>query len=202
MHLSAAGALGAAACLEFVHIPKTGGTSVEAAACRAGLPWGACHYRGHSHCRGCVPDYSFCTIAKGTPWHAPPAQHNSRCHMSGYKRCDTFTVVREPLAWATSHYHCRWWGPQHPVDINTWMRAAHKQWIPQHRYLPVTHVLRYEDLAFDVQRLTNNTVQLATHRSNPSQRRPGTLSNETVCMVARHFERDFQQFNYSYPSHC
>jgi hypothetical protein len=190
--------LNAVGCLEFVHIPKTGGSSVEGAACKEGVSWGACHYEGHEHCIGCIPDQGFCRIDGGSPWHAPALLHNGVCGILGYKHCETFAVVRDPIEWAVSHYHCRFWGPKGAVEMNVWMRDAHKRWIPQHEYLPVTYVIRHEGLAASILRLTNMTlghVQVSKHRR-------GTLTRSTICAVARFFKRDYEVFKYAYPSYC
>lgn len=66
--------------LELVHIPKTGGTTLEKLAARHGITWGMCHYVPDQGCPGNVT-YHFYHYRQGTPlpkerwapfWHVPP----------------------------------------------------------------------------------------------------------------------------------
>ncbi|EJK47847.1 hypothetical protein THAOC_33411 [Thalassiosira oceanica] len=101
--------------LEFVHIPKTGGSSVEFAGAKAGIAWGVCQY--DVKMRGCDPlstefnhlapmrDRSEweCEISTAE-WHCPPARYKSgKNPFDGRK---TFTVVRSPYDIVLSEY--RW----------------------------------------------------------------------------------------------
>src|SRR6056300_49583 len=63
--------------LEFVHITKTGGSSIENAGATIGINWGSCHYMKVEEV-GCSspdlpyekPDYQ--SYALTSPWHTPP----------------------------------------------------------------------------------------------------------------------------------
>ena len=87
--------------LEFVHITKCGGTSVESAAAERGVDWGACKFFRTKDCRLLrrhpqiqmqrKEDFK-CKL--GTqPWHCPPTQFEARSLYGGAK---TFAVVRNP----------------------------------------------------------------------------------------------------------
>ena len=77
--------------LVFVHIPKTGGTTIEEEAYRKhGILWGrrALQSSNRTHC---------------SPWHAPPSLNPG--YYSGRR---VFCVVRHPLDRLISEYRWRW----------------------------------------------------------------------------------------------
>lgn len=195
-------------CLEFVHIPKTGGTSVEAAACSSNVSWGSCHYSIPNHCEGCLFDEPPCTpkMGYGPIWHIPPLWHTKKCGIKNYNHCETFTVVRNPISRARSFFGCQWWGPRIKKNINTWVRKNYRSWIPQHRFLPVTHVLHYETLSTDfdnLMKLKDLNISLSKTHQNPSRaNNQEKLSEQVICELANFFQRDFEVFNYTMPANC
>lgn len=106
--------------LEFVHITKTAGSSIEKAATLQGINWGACHWMAFEEV-GCLtpdikdyvaPDYQ--SYALTSPWHTPPKILIERVkspseHPYG-NDATLFAVVRNPYDRALSEYYCPWTG--------------------------------------------------------------------------------------------
>jgi len=129
--------------LEYVHITKTAGTSIEMAAFRAGIEWGSCRYaKGISYpaCAAHTPldaspivkrtwsCPSMCRNVslhlRGTVYHAPPHYFASSPFVAGVA---LFTVVRHPFTRMVSEYYCPWKGSSsaHYNDsaklLNAWL---------------------------------------------------------------------------------
>ena len=126
--------------LEFVHIPKTAGSSIEQAAGTAGIPWGACHFQHASNAEMNCPDppnfeglqlkprkgSSRKRFPAGTSlWHVPPHLWNINLLYSQKK----FTVVRNPYSMAVSIYYDKWVGYQgkenrsQPATLNSFLQT-------------------------------------------------------------------------------
>lgn len=98
--------------LEFVHITKTGGTSIEAAAAKAGVAWGVCKFFRDKDCAppanhsNASPIYDrnawACNMTGVVPWHCPPNRFKDRDMYSG---SNTFAVVRNPYDRILSEYY-------------------------------------------------------------------------------------------------
>ena len=97
--------------LELVHITKTGGSSLEFAASRAGINWGVCHYQ-RMKSLGCTsPDLD--RGYQASPWHVPPKYlTSSHPRQNPYVQADLFTVIRNPYSRFVSEFHCPWMGIQ------------------------------------------------------------------------------------------
>ena len=90
--------------LEFIHITKSGGSAIEAAAAKHNIMWSACHYWKIPYLGCTTPDWDFPKkrlvermpaglVYQGEPWHAPP-HWNVPNMLEG---SDTFVVVRNPV---------------------------------------------------------------------------------------------------------
>lgn len=90
--------------LEFIHITKTGGSAIEAAAAKYNIMWSTCHYWKVAYLGCSTPDWEFPKkrlvermpaglVYQGEPWHAPP-HWNVPNMLEG---SDTFVVVRNPV---------------------------------------------------------------------------------------------------------
>mmetsp|Transcript_5704 Transcript_5704/g.8270 ORF Transcript_5704/g.8270 Transcript_5704/m.8270 type:complete len:327 (+) Transcript_5704:94-1074(+) len=117
--------------LEFVHITKTGGSTIEKLGSDAGIIWGACHFMNVSDV-GCynpdvpysAPDYQ--SYAKTSPWHSPPKILSGTSFFQPYENSDLFTVVRNPYSRILSEYYCPWTGNKSSMKedrdvMNTWI---------------------------------------------------------------------------------
>lgn len=101
--------------LKFVHIAKTGGTSIEAAAAEKGIAWGRCHFED-SCVTGSPSQQQWKGVPKsggkdGTPfWHLPPEFFtdpvlNASFPHNPYGGADLFAVVRNPYERVLSEYY-------------------------------------------------------------------------------------------------
>lgn len=90
--------------LEFIHITKSGGSAIEAAAAKHNIMWSACHYWKIPYLGCTTPDWEMPKkrlvermpaglVYQGEPWHAPP-HWNVPNMLEG---SDTFVVVRNPV---------------------------------------------------------------------------------------------------------
>ena len=91
--------------LQFIHIPKTGGTTVEKIGARYGARWGAQKAEwtrdSHPDCPlGCLGTWQSCS-----PWHLPLATFRSRGESGGVNSLqETFCIVRDPVQRAISQF--------------------------------------------------------------------------------------------------
>lgn len=161
--------------LEFVHVPKTGGSAIEKAAANANLAWGACHFFHDTREAKACPDpanyqpLGLQSVIKkeihtNTPiWHVPPQFWN--VNMIASKR--TFTVVRNPFDRAVSIYYDPWFGfkgseedKAKPSNLNHHLQQLLANGIPAGVNQPqadfvydangnrlVDHVIEYKSLA-------------------------------------------------------
>lgn len=86
--------------LEFLHIPKTGGSAIETAATKQKLIWGVKHFRGYKW------------IQSTPPWHLTPDHFfNNVTELSTsknpYLNATLFAVVRNPYTRIISEYYFR-----------------------------------------------------------------------------------------------
>lgn len=86
--------------LQLVHIPKTGGSTMELVASSHGLKWGGrrTDWPGGNCAYGCPDSFQACS-----PWHLPPAAFREHGH-DPYAGYDTFCVVRHPYSRLISEY--------------------------------------------------------------------------------------------------
>ena len=120
--------------LEFVHIPKTGGTAIEYAASLANITWGVCHWNAHKfagpechqtdlehydarqnlarhHKNNSNNNYN---NIRWEHWHVPP-RYQMGLADSPYRNKALFAVVRNPYERFISDFYCPYWG-WNPVD--------------------------------------------------------------------------------------
>ena len=111
--------------LEFIHITKTAGSSIEEAAARSGIRWGACHWKTigkfGTNCTGTWrlewPLYNrtrvpggFSRGLLGEPWHTP----HRWFRRNPYEGSSTFVVVRNPYERCVSEYYSKFGGYKGP----------------------------------------------------------------------------------------
>jgi hypothetical protein len=107
--------------LEFVHIPKTAGTSIESAAALVNISWSVCHFSGSRASMRISQNITNCPdtaetrrkrpapIHKTPHWHLPPYYfegESSHYAIFGnpYANATLFTVVRNPYERVVSEY--------------------------------------------------------------------------------------------------
>ena len=204
--------------LEFVHITKTGGSSIEKT---HNMVWGRCHYPfpSSSHCHTHTqPFWKLAKNKKANPiWHSPPHY----LFPNPYRHVDTFTVVRNPYTRAISEYNCPWFGYKgenvsSPKTLNRWIqdtlrsikpRNTFHLW-PQYDYVyykgerQITHILQYEHLIENFTALMQK-YDLNVSIENVFVNRPrnhgfniSDLDHDSIQIINQHFRNDFEAFGY------
>ena len=107
--------------LEFVHIPKTGGTIIESIAAKAGIRWSICHFSPPRTAAEISENNTLCpgvgpwTLLYGIPihtcphWHLPPQYFELPIFPNNpYQNAKLFCVVRNPYDRIISEFFYVW----------------------------------------------------------------------------------------------
>lgn len=127
--------------LEFVHIPKTGGSRIEAAGAQFGLAWGSCKFTRGGYCdaalirRAPLLDRNKweCNLPATPAWHCPPGI-GWQSENDLYNGSKTFAIVRNPYELMISEFY---WYHKHfeVLDSNSSKlssTAYMNRWIQSH----------------------------------------------------------------------
>lgn len=102
--------------LEFVHIPKTGGTAIESVAARHNITWSVCHFGIPNNVFRISLNETLCpddglkhpwpwkTKYHNCPWWHVPPQYFELHEVNPYAGADLFGVVRNPYDRLISEY--------------------------------------------------------------------------------------------------
>ena len=143
--------------LEFIHIPKNAGTTIENVADKNGIKWGRFKPEHANH----INDTS-CTY-----WHQPPKKFNSNNY---YNKDKTFCVIRDPLERMVSEYTYRNKNDpsmNDPKKMNDWIRyylndetisgqGMNCHFVPQYEYVFDDNGNRTCDYMLDFNNLSND----------------------------------------------
>lgn len=191
---------------EFVHITKTGGTSIEEWGQKNNILWG---FKKHWHFNRKLKTFDF-----NQKWHAPPQYFID----NPYQNKKTFTCVRNPYTRMISEYYCPWSGSKKlenndKVEFNEWIQNLLKNGetingTPQHLYLPVDYVIKFESLQDDFTSLIKkiipnsdiNTLLPHSNKSRETKTKTKFTENdffdETIIEINKKYADDFTMFNY------
>jgi len=202
----------------FIHIPKTGGTSIEEAGLKQGIVWGypkagwfAVGHKGESCNKRHVPPY---------------------LHPEDYNNKETFCIVRDPYSRMISEYRylrSTYWGGGFGIhkkqecaeDLNNWVQDTLRTYIYEHfmhdcHVIPQSqfiwgpdgqrwcqNILRFEHLTDSVNAFMERQtvpVRLTLH-DNEAKQCPDLsardLTAESLSMVQIFYKDDFNKLNYS-----
>jgi hypothetical protein len=191
--------------LEFVHITKTAGTSIEEWGQNNNFAWG---FKNKNYFKKFKSD----KMQIKSRWHIPPSYFNE----NPYNNKITFTCVRNPYTRLISEYYCKYSGSDkaHEKDkdeFNTWIQNLMRKinrasGLPQYVYLPIDNIIYFENLQNDFLKLLNKydipNDPLLPH-SNKSQHlnigkfKVNDLNSETIEMIKNIYAQDFKIFGYN-----
>ena len=203
--------------LEFLHIPKNGGSAIEIAAREAGVTWGVCHFR-QARAVGCNNEPDIPRDIEMTEFqnhfgnrHHVPLQFYAK---NPFEDADTFAVLRNPYSRYVSEYYCLGLGGDDENNPDVMNRALqeripqefdHTHFLPQHHYIydstgrkMVDHVLSFENLHEDFSQLMETydlDVKLhpkpAKYNYESSRLTTKDLYPETIAIINRVAAQDF-----------
>ncbi|CAE7218118.1 fadB [Symbiodinium microadriaticum] len=189
--------------LKFIHISKTGGTSIEQLGINLPeqLRWGAWDREEYGYQHGAFRFF--------------PATKR--------EKYDWFLVSRNPVDRFVSEYHCGFEGVNYmqsrfhtEKDFNHWIQGRVRQGgTPGGHFITMTdyldadpnvtqHIVRYENLNADLRfvlGLYNITFKRLRHDNGGGKRmfRKGNVSNETLAYIRAYYAADFVNFGYPLP---
>lgn len=202
---------------EFMHIPKTAGTTVERAGKAAGLHWGSKKHAFHGF-KMSMPDGNVCS-----PWHVPGQMLEMPHGPVPYKKAEgVFCVTRHPYNKFVSEYTWRvglgvlkkrgGYPECSEGSLNNYLQfqlnhVRHgKRWVQDCHFLPqsafiwdgasgkqwCTEVLRFDDLPNEMSKLMGKwglPVTIASTNANPSGSRCPGLDTRNLSSHTRHLIR-------------
>ena len=192
--------------LKFIHITKTGGTSIEYWGKKLGLKWG-------NNDKEYLNSLKRCKLEKKSSWHVPELFYDKKVY-----DCDTFTIVRNPYTRIISEYYCKWSNGSKTLDTDTkedfniYIKNFLKNvqcyqevsGLPQYLYLPVTHVLKFETLQNDftelVEKYEKNIDTILPHinkkRECESYFTINDIDRNNIDLINKIYDIDFRLFGY------
>jgi hypothetical protein len=190
--------------LEYIHITKTGGTSIENWGYNNNILWSSRNIRYFNK-------FSHNQLnQKISKWHIPP----SFFIKNPYNK-KTFTCVRNPYTRIISEYYCSWSGSKNKNiknkdEFNEWIQNLISKknvvsGLPQYLYMPVDYILYFEFLQDDFTKLINNidnsmcSLLGFSNRSRVLDINKFTihdLYDETINQINLKYDKDFLLFNY------
>jgi hypothetical protein len=183
--------------LKFIHITKTGGTSIEDIGIKNNIRWGRFHKK-----------YGY--------WHKFFPDKNKLLKL----KYDWFVVVRNPYDRILSEYYCKWGGIGNMDISNNIIDDMNKflidkinnrsiigdHYSEQYKYIDndnniKIHILKFENLKeeFDLLMKTYNINLTLDIVNNKSQNKIFTIndfSDELINLINIVYEKDFEMFNY------
>ncbi|CAE7579832.1 fadB [Symbiodinium natans] len=189
--------------LKFIHISKTGGTSIEELGIHLPeqLHWGAWDRAEYGYQHGAFRFF-------------PPAKR---------QKYDWFLVSRNPVDRFVSEYHCGFEGVNYmqsrfhtQKDFNDWIQGRLRQGgTPGGHFIMMTdyldadpnvtqHIVRFENLDADLRfvlGLYNITLKRLRHDNGGGKRMftKRNISNETLAYIRAYYAADFVNFGYPLP---
>ena len=140
--------------LEFIHITKTAGTSIEDWGFKNNILWS---YRKKDFYE--KPHYFHFV---NTRLHIPPKYFTNDI----YRNKKTFTCVRNPYTRLISEYYCPWTGSENKhlqckKEFNQWIinlitKDNVVSGLPQYLYNPIDYIIKFETLQEDFTKLIHN----------------------------------------------
>lgn len=187
--------------LKFIHITKTGGSSIENVGKKHNLYWGRFH-KEYAH-----------------RWHKPFVFIDQKIK----DKYDWFTVVRNPYTRIVSEFYCKWVNPQNKnvtdaqfnrfiikyINARNTDKTLDFHYREQCLYIDTTiskklHILKFEDLKneFDNLMIQYNVphIILDEHINTGYLGNRFTIKNlskDTISLIQEVYQKDFELFNYN-----
>jgi len=181
--------------LNFIHITKCAGTTIENVGKEGGIKWGR-------------------FFEKWPKYHQPFSSKPTMLK----KQYDWFIVVRNPYSRILSEFYCKFGGVgkrAHTFNkktfnhkIQTLIKRPHRgfHYVPQHLYVDdstVIHILHFENLKNDFEKLMQKyKLNLTLNRKD--QQAPVTkhltvrdFNKKTLSLIRSKYHKDFESFGYS-----
>lgn len=188
--------------LSFIHITKTGGTSIEDWGLKNDYKWGR-----HDNS---MKKYNYHKFNDVSIWHIPAKYFDEEI----YKDKVTFTCIRNPYTRIISEYYCYWSGSlkifeRDKDEFNSWIQNLLSQdnvvsALPQYLYQPVDNIIYFENIQDDFRKLLlkyniYNNPQLPHSNQSKYLGEKFTINDlypETIKLINEKYKLDFKLFNY------
>ncbi len=199
--------------LNFTHISKTAGSSIEDCAFDKEIFWGRHALKLWEE----ISKYSNLNVID--PWHIPISFcQNDQLKNKILEKYNFFTVVRNPYERCISEFFCKW-NKKTNININEFIKTKLKKvkklnfeynahFIPQHFYVYDKNKQYVNDVLYfeNIETQFNNLMK--KHKSNITLNKKINISTknkdvkdlklDTIKLIAETYEEDFYRFGYSF----